>query len=42
VSPIASRRTFGQELANATEWYFPPSSIDVDAVNALTQRAERT
>jgi hypothetical protein len=34
-------QTFGQEPANATEWYFPAKlSIDVDAINALTRNAQ--
>ena len=34
-------QTFGQEPANATEWYFPAKlSIDVDAANALTRNAQ--
>ena len=42
VTPIARlAQTFGQEPANATEWYFPAKlSIDVDAVNALTRNAQ--
>ena len=34
-------QTFGQEPANATEWYFPAKlCIDVDAANALTRNAQ--
>ena len=42
VTPIERvAQTFGQEPANATEWYFPAKlSIDVDAVNALTRNAQ--
>ena len=42
VTPIERlAQTFGQEPANATEWYFPTKlSIDVDAVNALTRNAQ--
>jgi pimeloyl-ACP methyl ester carboxylesterase len=42
VTPIERlAQTFGQEPANAAEWYFPAKlSIDVDAVNALTRNAQ--
>ena len=42
VTPIERlAQTFGQEPANATEWYFPAKlSIDVDAANALTRNAQ--
>jgi hypothetical protein len=42
VTPIERlAQTFGQEPANASEWYFPAKlSIDVDAVNALARNAQ--
>jgi hypothetical protein len=42
VTPIERlAQTFGQEPANATEWYFPAKlSIDVDAANALARNAQ--
>jgi hypothetical protein len=42
VTPIERlAQTFGQEPANATEWYFPAKlTIDVDAANALTRNAQ--
>ena len=42
VTPIERlAQTFGQEPANASEWYFPAKlSIDVDAANALTRNAQ--
>jgi hypothetical protein len=42
VTPIDRlAQTFGQEPANASEWYFPAKlSIDVDAANALTRNAQ--
>jgi pimeloyl-ACP methyl ester carboxylesterase len=42
VTPIERlAQTFGQEPANATEWYFPAKlSIDVDAANTLTRNAQ--
>jgi pimeloyl-ACP methyl ester carboxylesterase len=42
VTPIERlAQTFGQEPANATEWYFPAKlSIDVDAANGLTRNAQ--
>jgi hypothetical protein len=42
VTPIERlAQTFGQEPANASEWYFPAKlSIDVDAANALERNAQ--
>ena len=42
VTPIArGLALFGQEPANATEWYFPKRlTLDVDAANALTRNAQ--
>jgi hypothetical protein len=42
VTPIERlAQTFGQEPANASEWYFPARlSIDVNAANALTRNAQ--
>jgi pimeloyl-ACP methyl ester carboxylesterase len=42
VTPIERlAQTFGQEPANASEWYFPAKlSIDVDAANALARNAQ--
>jgi hypothetical protein len=42
VTPIERlAQTFGQEPANATEWYFPAKlTIDVDAANALARNAQ--
>ena len=42
VTPIERlAQTFGQEPANASEWYFPAKlSIDVDAANALKRNAQ--
>jgi pimeloyl-ACP methyl ester carboxylesterase len=42
VTPIERlAQTFGQEPANATEWYFPAKlSIDVDAANTLKRNAQ--
>lgn len=42
VTPVArGEALFGQEPANATEWYFPKRlTLDVDAANALARNAQ--